>query len=104
MISSEIKELLKLNWGAKAEAMNCYAEVKFMDDLSVWACYIFAMNPDNEDEICCLIKTGFIIESVRWSLQEIYKCYNSEGEPPKIDKEFRRMRVAELFKKLSEGR
>ncbi len=103
-ISDKIKDALKANWGDRAESMNCYAELKFIDEFSNWACYVFAMNPDNEDEIYCLLTRDFLIQPVRWSLQEIYEAYNYEGEHPQIDKEFRRIRVAELFKKLSEGK
>jgi len=102
-LSDKIKEVLKGNWGEKADALNCYAEIKFIDPLSDWACYIFALNPNDENEIDCLIK-GQTIELCKWSLIDLGNCFNSEGERPKIDTEFRRTRASQLFKKLSEGR
>jgi hypothetical protein len=80
--------------------MACFAEVKFTDELSDWACYILAINPDNEDEIACIVK-GFDVELCNWSLKELYNSYNEEGEAPCIDLEYRRVRASELFKRLS---
>jgi len=103
-MNDEIKEKLKQNWGEKAECMNCYAEIKYIDESSTWACYVFALNPDDNDEICCLIHARHIIEAVRWSLRDLHESIDSYGENPKVDKEYRRMRVAPLFKKLNEGK
>lgn len=101
-ISHKQKEKLKHNWGEKAEAMNCQAEVRFYDPLSAWECYVFALNPENEDEIACLVN-GFYVEVCDWRLSELAKHYNTEGEHPMFDQEYRPRNVAQLFKKLSEG-
>ena len=100
MFSQKIKDALKKNWGEKADSMNCYAEVKFIDPLSHWACYIFAMNPKNEDEIVCILNSERL-DVCEWSMTELCVSYNSEGEHPVIDDEYRRTRACELFKKLS---
>lgn len=100
MLSHSQKEVLKANWGERATCMACFAEVKFIDELSGWSCYILAINPDNEDEIACIVK-GFDVELCTWSLKELYHSYNVEGESPCIDHEYRRVRASELFKRLS---
>ena len=104
MLSDKVKQSLLSNWGEKAESMNCYAEVKFIDERSLWECYVYAMNPEDEDTIACLIVMPWSVEVKHGSLKDFYQCYNDFGENPEIDQEFRRTRVAELFKKLSEGR
>lgn len=103
MIPFKTKQLLKENWGPRAESMNCYAECKFFDDLSRWQCYIYAINPEDDDSIKCLLKfPGTAVEIVDWTLTQLANAYNSHGENPVMDREFRRIRVAELFKKLNQ--
>jgi hypothetical protein len=101
MLSESIKKRLKINWGEKANALDCYAEVKLIDPLSSWCCYIFAMN-DNEDLIQCLGYSNLagvqILHQI--SLDAILSMYNQEGEYPQIDTEFRRMKVSQLIKRL----
>lgn len=99
MISNTQKEKLKACWGEKADSMTCLAEVRVFDPLSNWECYIYAMNPDNDDEICCIIN-GFCVEVCDWSLEELCNRFNSEGERVQIDYEYRPRRALEIFKKL----
>lgn len=99
MISEKIKNILKHNWGERADAMDCYAEVKFTDNLSGWSCYIYAINPRDEDQIECILR-GHSVEIGYWSLTEIYSTYNAWGDPPKIDNEYRRTKVDQLYKRL----
>ena len=101
MLNIKQQEKLKANWGEKASSMACMAEVRVYDPLSPWECYIYAMNPDDEDEICCIIK-GFFVEVCEWRLSELASHFNAHGEAPEVDKEYRPRRAAELFKKLSE--
>lgn len=102
MLSHKQKEKLKANWGEKASSMACMAEVRVYDPLSPWECYIYALNPEDEDEISCIIK-GFFVEVTEWSLSELASRFNVEGERPIIDQEYRPRRAAELFKILSES-
>jgi hypothetical protein len=100
MISQKIIEHLKKNWGEKADSLNCYAEVKLIDLLSSWCCYIFAMD-ESEEIIQCLIYSnmfGAVIETQR--MDYILSMYNKNGEHPWIDREYRRMKVTELLKRL----
>lgn len=101
MLSNSQREKLKASWGEKASSMACMAEVRVYDPLSPWECYIYALNPENEDEICCIIK-GFFVEVTEWRLSELASRFNAEGEPVQVDYEYRPRRAAELFKILNE--
>ena len=104
MINQHVKTILMKNWGDEADSLNCYAEVKFIDPLSDWQCYIYALNPDDEDRIECLLYTRTMgVQLANWSLKELCLLHNEEGESPIIDAEYRRTRASELFKKLNEA-
>lgn len=98
MISSQ-KEALMENWGDKANAMECFAEVKYIDPNSCWSCYIYAMNPNDDNEIMCIID-GHKFELCNWSLNDLKHTYNQEGEYLIIDPEYRKIRADVLYKKL----
>jgi hypothetical protein len=102
MISHSQREKLKASWGEKASSMACMAEVRVYDPLSPWECYIYALNPEDEDEICCIIK-GFFVEVCEWRLSELASRFNANGEPVQVDNEYRPRRAAELFKILNQG-
>ena len=82
--------------------MACLAEVRVYDPMSSWECYIYALNPEDEDEICCIIK-GFFVEVTTWKLSELFQRFNVEGECPVVDYEYRPRRACDLFKILSEN-
>ena len=95
-----IRQALKKNWGENASTLNCFAEVKFIDPLSSWACYIFAMS-ENEEMIHCLLYSDAIgVEIYTQCMHDIHSMYNEQGEHPIIDQEFRRTRVTELLRRL----
>lgn len=104
MLSPKLKEALKKNWGEKANTLNCFAEVKLIDPLSSWCCYIFAMDQNEEMIQCVLYSDAIGVEVYTQCIYDIYSMYNEEGEHPVIDTEYRRIRVTELLRKLSEGR
>lgn len=99
MINSAKKKKLMEAWGAPAENMECLAQVRVYDALSPWQCYILAMNPADGDEISCII-SALQVEVCMWSLAELGKLYNSDGEPVLIDKEYRPRKASEIYKKL----
>lgn len=101
-MNERLKKALMDNWGDKANAMQCYAEVKFINPSTSWACYVYALDPADGDTIMCLVINfpGFLCE---WSLKELLETYDIEGERVIEDPEFRRIRVSELFKRLSGG-
>jgi hypothetical protein len=99
MITHSQKEKLLANWGEKAEAMACRAEVKLHDPLSGYECYIYAMNPEDEDEVFCIIN-GIDLEISLWRISDLATRFNSEGEGLCQDKEYRPRMAAELFKTL----
>lgn len=100
LLSQQLKESLKKNWGERAETLNCYAEVKLIDPLSSWACYIFAMDKDEELINCLLYSNILGPEIYTQCIQDVYSMYNEEGEHPIVDKEYRRTRVTELLRRL----
>lgn len=102
MITDSQRERLKKNWGEKSIAMACSAEVRMFDPLSKWECFIYAINPDDEDEISCIIN-GFTVEVCDWRLSELNKEFNAYGESPVADKEYRPKQASELFKELSDS-
>lgn len=102
MITPKQKEKLKVSWGEKADSLSCNAEVRVYDPLSSWECYIYAINPLDEDEIACIIK-GFFVEVCDWRLSEIATHFNSAGEQPIIDYEYRPRLASEVFKILNQG-
>ncbi len=104
VLNKQTIDKLKSSWGDKATSMACMAEVRVYDPLSSWECFIFAMNPEDEDEIECIVKVSkHQPPSVeRWFVTNIKGLFNQEGEGVEVDKEYRPRRTAELFKKLSE--
>ena len=104
MLNDTQIEKLKSNWGARAETLACYAEVRLFDPCSSWQCFIIAINPNDEDEINCIISTNLKAspEVILWTLSGVYSLFNSQGEGVEVDQSYRPIRAAELFKKLSE--
>lgn len=99
MISNRIKEALKATWGDKAATLHCYAEVKIIDPLSSWACYIFSMS-DDEKIVQCLVHTdGIGAQILTIDFCDLFLMYNAHGENPVIDGEYRKTRVIELLKR-----
>lgn len=100
MISQKVKDILKKNWGEKSKTLNCFAEVKLIDPLSSWRCYIFAMDESEELVQCLLYSNAIGVDIHTMCVYDIHLMYNEDGESPVIDKEFRRTRVTELLKRL----
>lgn len=99
-MEEKLKERLKANWGEKADALDCFAEVRFFDPLSSWCCYVYAMDQE-EETICALLYTNAIgLENCSILLSDISSMHNEEGQSPMVDREFRRTRVSELIKRL----
>ena len=99
-IDPKIKEVLKKNWGERANTLNCFAEVKFIDPLSSWACYIFAMDESEEMIHCLLYSDAIGVEIDTQYMYDIQSMYNEEGQHPIMDSEYRRTKVTELLKRL----
>ncbi len=99
MIATHKIKILTDNWGEKAEGLACKAEVRVYDPLSSWECYIYAMNPEDRDEICCILNAE-TVEICRWNISRIFQCYNGCGEPPVLDKEYRPQEVQQILKKF----
>jgi hypothetical protein len=93
------KELLK-NWEV-AESGFPYAEVRLYAPKSSWECYLIALNPRCEDEVICLLHAEDV-EITNWTLTEIKMCFDSDGNSPYVDLEFRRRKVSEIIKDIRE--
>jgi len=101
MLNAQQIKNLKANWGEKALTLNCFAEVKLIDTLSSWVCYLFAMDQD-ENMVDCLIYTQLRgVERHTLCMSDIHSMYNENGEHPMIDHEFRRIRVPQLLRRLN---
>lgn len=100
MLSNKHKDKLKANWGERAETMECNAEVRVYDPLSKYECYIFALNPEDENEIWCIIN-GFSVETDKLTLGEIASYYNSHGEGLQVDYEYRPRQATEVYRSLT---
>ena len=105
LLSDKQKERLKANWGEKADSLACYAEVRVYDPLSPWECYLYAMNPEDEDEVETIVKASKMMPASleRWYMTNILGLFNQDGEGVEVDEEYRPIRASELFKKLNEG-
>lgn len=103
MLNQQQKEKLKANWGDKADSMACKAEVRVYDPTSPWRCYIYAMNPEDENQVCVLVR-GFEVETCEMDMRDLQSMFNVEGEGPIVDMEFRPRQVSQLFKLLNEGK
>lgn len=99
MLTASQKHKLKENWGPRSESLDCPAEVRFYDPLSGWECYIYAMNPDNEDEILCIIGAE-TVEDCAWSLSELASRFNAEGEGVKLDMEYCPIQSGAVLRKM----
>lgn len=99
MISNNIKQKLRDNWGERAEALECYAEVKFIDPLSSWCCYVIAM--DEEMLHCIFYSDAMGVEVGYITLNDLNNMYNEEGEAPQIDKEYRPMKASTILRRYN---
>lgn len=99
LISDKQKNSLMKNWGARAEAMDCFAEVKLSDLDGYCAFYIYAMNPCNPDEVMAIIH---LVEAFTacCSLKEIALFHNSRGETLEIDREYRKKKANVILREL----
>lgn len=104
MIPHLKSEKLKSQWFI-ADTLSCKAEIRFYDPLSDWQCFIFAQNPDNENDIMCIISGGKNLEPVVdfWSLYELGQMFNADGEGVQIDLEYRPRQAVEILKRLEDN-
>ncbi len=92
---------LQNNWGEKAEALACKALLRLFDPMSCWECFIIAQNPQDEDEVYCILHAE-TVEVCTCSLKELLSMYNSEGEQIQRDSEYRPRLASEIYRQLTE--
>lgn len=102
LIPAKVFSKLAQSWGEKADALQCDCELRLFDPLSAWECFIFAVNPQDIDEFCCILH-GFSVEVTTWRFSELEQLFNASGEQPIIDAEFI-PRKAETILRMIEGR
>lgn len=100
MLNKKILDKLQENWGERANSLNCYAEVRFYDPFSSWSCYLFAMDPMEQDDIQCLVSEGEFFCIIHWKLHQLYSAYNCEGNSPFLDDEYRPIHMSTLVKRM----
>ena len=102
MITETQKQRLMANWGERADSLACNAEIRLYDANGPWECYIYAINPDNEDEIMAIVKAE-MVETCTCSLTELMSMYDLEGQPIRQDRCFRPRHAEVILKRLQEG-
>ncbi len=105
MINATQSTKLKANWGYKADAMACYAEVRLYDPLSKWQCFVYAQNPEDDNEIQCIISAGNNLppQVTQWTITDLRGLYNAHGEGVETDTEYRPRQASQIFKSLTLG-
>lgn len=101
MINKSTIARLMANWGDRADAMACNAEIRLYDSSSDWCAYIFAMNPEDPDQVVCIFN-GFDVGVETASMDHLLGLFNPNGDFPLIDRDFRPMDAQILLKKLTE--
>lgn len=104
MLTHNQKQKLMSSWGDKADALACLAEIRLYDPLSFWQCYLYALNPEDENEVDCIVKVGRDQPATteRWFLSNIFNLFNRFGEGVEVDIEYRPQSAFKLLKKLNE--
>jgi hypothetical protein len=93
------RQKLLASWGERADSLAATAELRVYDPLSCWECFIYALNPDDQDEIACILH-GFTVETCNWRLSELASHFNANGEAPIVDKEYRSREANVILKML----
>ena len=99
MLTQKQIDTLKRNWGDKAEAMACNAEVRIFDtDLPDWDMYLVAMDPEDDETILAIIDSAELqyIRGNYYDLEQIF----AQGDGVTIDKAWRPRNAADLYRKL----
>lgn len=105
MIPRFIIHRLKKNWGDRHESLACNAEARLYDCFDEWACYLIAINPENENEVFCIIVDHDLSPKVFTAQTEmIYLLHkwDREGGPMILDESFIPRKADTLFKILLE--
>lgn len=98
LTNNQIARLLA-NWGERADALDCNAEVRIYDPNGPWECYIYALEPNEQDQIACIL-SGESVEITAWSMAQMQLTFNANGEPPENDMSFVPIKITRLLEKL----
>ena len=100
MLSEQIKDKLKANWGDRAGALDCLAYVKVigMEDGLNWACFIYAMDPQDPDQIETITRDYQDREIMSWNINDLFALYNKQGSYVYVDKDYKPKNVKDILK------
>jgi hypothetical protein len=99
ILPNQVRALMQ-NWGDKAQALDCLAYTRFYDPLSSWECYIYAVNPEDPDEILCIIHGEFTSVEV-WNIKALFTLFNAHGENLLLDQEYVAQNVRTILNNLA---
>lgn len=90
------------NWGDLMESLHVYAVARVYDPCGPWQCFLIAMNPQDQDEIFCIVSGGKNIfpEVTEWTLYELSFMYNAQGESLQVDEEYRPKMAYQVLNEL----
>lgn len=94
---------LEANWGDLMLCLACHATLRVYDTQGPFECFLLAMNPQDHDEVYCLIACGMMEPTAEHCrLSELQAMYNSHGEPLEIDTEYRPRLAYQILQQLRE--
>lgn len=105
MIPKNVQERLKSNWGDKADALNCNVECRVYDPTypkTEWL--IYAMNPDNDEELMTIECFMGEVECIPMSLISLNGFFNAGGEKMVVDEKYRPRQASVVFKQKRKER
>ena len=100
-LSKQHTDHLIENWSDVMYCLACYATLRVYDTQGPWQCFLIAINPQDQDEVFCIISYGKLqadVETCR--LSELGQMYNSHGEPLQIDYEYRPKLAYQILRQL----
>lgn len=95
-------DLMRAQWGARALGLHCMAVLRFYDTKSRWCCYVLSINPEDNDEMVCIVR-GESVEIIEWKFSEMNEMFNADGDGVFLDLEFRPCNASIVYKKLING-
>ena len=100
-LSEKQKKALINNWGDRAESLACNAIVRLYDPLSKWECYLYAMNPQDENDVLVILRNGLgvCVLNETWTMNELDALFNEHGEGIGVDESYRPRSIESILKR-----
>ena len=89
---------LQANWGDKADSYDCYAWMRLYDPESRWECYVYAIDPLNEQgaKVCVYNGTWVFSQVNLDEMMVSFVCEN--GRAPRHDLDFKGKHLKNILK------